>query len=66
LVLAVLLYDIWRLNDFLLKADIDSDIHYAQVRTSSDFVGLVASGLILHDSAAKTSLTLPFGSGNPI
>ncbi len=48
-VFAVLLYNIWRLTDFLLKADIDGEMDYAPVITAGECVELVASALIPHD-----------------
>ena len=46
---AVLLYNIWRLTDFLLKEDIDGEMDYAPVITAGECVELVASALIPHD-----------------
>src|SRR6056297_1500611 len=48
-VFAVLLYNIWRLTDFLLKADVDGEMDYAPVITAGECVELVASALIPHD-----------------
>jgi hypothetical protein len=48
-VFAVLLYNIWRLTDFLLKADVDGEMNYAPVITAGECVELVASALIPHD-----------------
>ena len=48
-VFAVLLYNIWRLTDFLLKADIDGEMDYSPVITAGECVELVASALIPHD-----------------
>jgi len=48
-VFAVLLYNIWRLTDFLLKADVDGEMDYAPVLTAGECVELVASSLIPHD-----------------
>lgn len=46
---AVRLYSIWRLTDFLLKADIDGEVDYAPVITAGECVELVPSALIPHD-----------------
>ncbi|EMA12306.1 putative transposase (TCE33) [Haloarcula marismortui ATCC 33799] len=48
-VFAVLLYNIWRLTDFLLKAGVDGEMDYAPVLTAGECVELVASVLILPD-----------------
>ncbi|MDS0279843.1 hypothetical protein NDI85_18830 [Halomicroarcula sp. S1AR25-4] len=48
-VFAVLLYNIWRLTDFLLKAGIDGEMDYAPVLTAGECVELVASALIPPD-----------------
>ncbi len=44
-----MVYNIWRLTDFLLKADIDGEMDYAPVITAGECVELVASALIPHD-----------------
>ncbi|WP_248898366.1 transposase [Haloplanus halobius] len=48
-VFAVLLYNIWRLTDFLLKAGVDGEIDYEPVLTAGECVELVASALIPPD-----------------
>lgn len=48
-VFAVLLYNIWRLTDFLLKAGVDGEMDYAPVLTAGKCVELVASALIPPD-----------------
>jgi len=48
-IFAVLLYNIWRLTDFLLKADIGGDMDYAPVITAGKCIELDASALIPHD-----------------
>ncbi|MDB2246151.1 transposase [Halorubrum ezzemoulense] len=48
-VFAVLLYNIWRLTDFLLKASVGGEMDYAPVITAGECVELVASSLIPHD-----------------
>ena len=48
-VFAVLLYNIWRLTDFLLKAGIDGEMDYAPVLTAGECVELIASALIPPD-----------------
>jgi hypothetical protein len=48
-VFAVLLYNIWRLTDFLLKADIGGEMDYAPVLLTGEYVELVASALISPD-----------------
>lgn len=40
---AVLLYNIWRLTDFLLKAGIDGEMDYAPVLTAGGCVEIVVS-----------------------
>jgi hypothetical protein len=45
-VFAVLLYNIWRLTDFLLKADVDGPMDYAPVLTAGECVEIVVSTLI--------------------
>jgi len=45
-VFAVLLYNIWRLTDFLLKAGVDGEVDYAPVLTAGECVELVCSALI--------------------
>jgi len=48
-VFAVLLYNIWRLTDFLLKAGVDGEVDYAPVLTAGECVELVCSALIPAD-----------------
>jgi hypothetical protein len=48
-VFAVLLYNIWRLTDFLLKADVDGPMDYAPVLTAGECVEIVVSELIPPD-----------------
>lgn len=48
-VFAVLLYNIWRLTDFLLKADVDGPMDYAPVVTAGECVEIVVSALIPPD-----------------
>jgi hypothetical protein len=48
-VFAVLLYNIWRLTDFLLKAGVDAEMDYAPVWTAGECVELIASALIPPD-----------------
>ena len=48
-VFAVLLYNIWRLTDFLLKASVDGAIDYAPVLTAGECVELISSALIPPD-----------------
>lgn len=48
-VFAVLLYNIWRLTDLLLKAGVDGEMDYAPVLTAGEFVEIVASALIPPD-----------------
>ena len=48
-VFAVLLYNIWRLTDFLLKAGVDSEMEYAPVLTAGECVEIVVSALIPPD-----------------
>jgi hypothetical protein len=48
-VFAVLLHNIWRLTDFLLKAGVSSVIDYAPVLTAGECVELVCSALIPPD-----------------
>jgi hypothetical protein len=48
-VFAVLLYNIWRLTDFLLKAGVDGEMDYEPVLTAGECVELVASALIPPD-----------------
>ena len=45
-VFAVLLHNIWRLTDFLLKAQIGGDMDYAPVLTAGECVELVSAALI--------------------
>jgi hypothetical protein len=45
LVFAVVLYNIWRLTDFLLKADVDGPMDYAPVVTAGECVDIVVSAL---------------------
>jgi hypothetical protein len=44
-VFAVLLYNIWRLTDFLLKAAVGEEMNYAPVLTAGECVELVSSSL---------------------
>jgi IS4 transposase len=44
-VFAVLLYDVWRLTDFLLKAGVASEMGYAPVLTAGESVESIASAL---------------------
>ena len=48
-VFAVLLYNIWRLTDFLLKAGVDDEMEYAPVLTAGECIELVCSALIPPD-----------------
>ena len=48
-VFAVVLYNIWRLTDFLLKADVGGEMDYAPVLTAGECVELVASCLVPPD-----------------
>jgi IS4 transposase len=48
-VFAVLLYNIWRLTDFLLKAAVDGEMEYAPVLTASECVEIVVSALMPPD-----------------
>ncbi|AHZ22139.1 transposase [Haloferax mediterranei ATCC 33500] len=48
-VFAVLLYNIWRLTDFLLKAGADGEMDYAPVITAGECVELVSSALLPPD-----------------
>ena len=48
-VFAVLLYNIWRLTDFLLKADVDGPMDYAPVLTAGECVEIAVSVLIPPD-----------------
>lgn len=48
-VFAVLLYNIWRLTDFLLKAGMGGEMDYAPVLTAGECVELIASALIPPD-----------------
>jgi len=48
-VFAVLLYNIWRLTDLLLKAGVDGEMDYAPVLTAGECAELVASVLIPPD-----------------
>ncbi|ELZ89511.1 putative transposase (TCE33) [Haloferax elongans ATCC BAA-1513] len=48
-VFAVLLYNIWRLTDFLLKAGVDAEMDYPPVLTAGECVELVASAMIPPD-----------------
>ncbi|WP_136718622.1 transposase [Halorientalis salina] len=48
-VFAVLLYNIWRLTDFLLKAGIEDEIDYAPVLTAGECVELVCGEFIPPD-----------------
>jgi len=48
-VFAVLLYNIWRLTDFLLKAGVAGEMDYAPVLTAGECVEIVASALIPPD-----------------
>ena len=48
-VFAVLLYNIWRLTDFLLKASVGGEMDYAPTLTAGECVELVCSSLIPPD-----------------
>jgi len=48
-VFAVLLYNIWRLTDFLLKASVDGEMDYAPVLTAGECVERVCAGLVPAD-----------------
>ncbi|MDS0301330.1 transposase [Halogeometricum sp. S1BR25-6] len=48
-VFAVLLHNIWRLTDFLLKAAVGEQMEYAPVLTAGECVELVSSGLLPPD-----------------
>ncbi|RXK47834.1 transposase [Halorientalis pallida] len=48
-VFAVLLYNIWRLTDFLLKASVEGEMGYAPILTAGECVELVCGDLIPPD-----------------
>lgn len=48
-VFAVLLHNIWRIIDFLLKAAIDGEMDYAPILTAGEIVELVSADLIPPD-----------------
>ncbi len=48
-VFEVLLYNVWRLTDFLLKAGVDGEMDYAPVLTAGESVEFIASALIPPD-----------------
>jgi len=48
-VFAVLLYNIWRLTDFLLKAGVDGEMDYVHMLIAGECVELVAAALIPPD-----------------
>jgi len=48
-VFAVLLYDIWRLTDFLLEAAVDREMEYAPVLTAGKRIEIVVLALIPPD-----------------
>ncbi|WP_152418516.1 transposase [Haloarcula amylolytica] len=48
-VFAVLLYNIWRLTNFLLKAGVDGEMDYEPVLTAGECVELVCSALVPAD-----------------
>ena len=48
-VFAVLLYNIWRLADFLINASVDSEMDYAPVLTAGECVEIVVPALIPPD-----------------
>ncbi len=62
-VFAVLLHNIWRLTDFLLKVGIDAKMDYAPVLTAGECVELVSSALIPGDQF-HGNLGVPAVSGN--
>lgn len=49
LILAVLLYDIWWLTDFLLKASVNGEMDYVSVLTAGECFEIVPSALIPPD-----------------
>jgi len=53
-VFAVLLYNIWRLTDFLLKAGVYGEMNYKPVLTAGECVELVCSALIPADYRLRT------------
>jgi len=48
-VFAVLLYNVWRLTDYLSKAGVDGEMDYAPVLTAGECVELVALASIPPD-----------------
>ncbi|MFC4552398.1 transposase [Halorussus sp. GCM10023401] len=48
-VFAVLLYNIWRLTDFLLKAGVEGEMDYAPVLTAGECAELVSAALVPPD-----------------
>lgn len=48
-VFAILLYNIWRFTNFLLKAGVDGEMDYAPVLTAGEYVELIALALISPD-----------------
>ncbi|WP_158059252.1 transposase [Halorussus halophilus] len=48
-VFAALLYNIWRLTDFLLKAGVEGEMDYAPVLTAGECVELVSAALVPPD-----------------
>nr|WP_229775291.1 hypothetical protein [Haloarcula sebkhae] len=43
---AVLLYNIWRLTDFLLKAGVDDEMDYEPVLTAGECIEILVSALL--------------------
>nr|WP_281377746.1 hypothetical protein [Halosimplex pelagicum] len=44
-----MLYNVWRLTDFLLKASVDGEMTYTPVLTAGECVEIVVSALIPPD-----------------
>jgi len=65
-VFAVLLYNIWRLTDFLLKAGVDGEMEYTPVLTAGECVEIIVSAQIPPDRLVDSLLCSPLESGNAI
>lgn len=62
----MLLYNICRLTNFLLKATVDGEMDYAPLLTAGEWVEIVASALIPPDWVTDSPPGSPLGSGDAL
>ena len=65
-VFAVLLYDIWRLMGFLLKAGVVGEMSYTPASTADECAEVIVSASIPPDRATDLPPGSPIGSGDAV